>query len=93
MKEERNEFMRGFRQLRSFRDEIETRNSILFTNSTKGFVQLQEDHRQPMWFVQLQKDRRQFFTTPHIYIATRPSRSWGSSGDSKSRLGARHRHH
>ena len=44
----------------------------------------------PREFVQLQKDHRQPFTTPHIYIATRPTRSWG---DSKSRLGARHRHH
>ena len=37
------------------------RNSLLFTNSSKGFFQLQKDHRRPS-------------TMPHMYIATRPTR-------------------
>ena len=61
------------------------RNSLLLGGYFQGIFQLQKDHRQPS-------------TMPHIYIATKPIRSWGSSGDSNQQahaweLGARHCNH
>ena len=55
-------FVRCFQQLRSYCDEIETRNRKKFPSLHEKF--------QVQGVFQLQKDHKQSSTTPHIYIAT-----------------------
>ena len=67
MKEGRNWVLCRFQQLKSYRDEIETRNREEIPYSSQ-IVPIKGS------FCLLQKDHRQSSTTPHIYIATWPTR-------------------
>ena len=67
-KEGKNGFLSRFQQLRSYMG----KNSLLFTNSSKGVFQLQKDHRTPS-------------TTPHICFINLTLVPANSSSEARNR--------